>query len=34
MGFRVQGTKGLWMDVNKGIYVEGESKTTPMGSGR
>lgn len=26
IGFRVQGTKGLWMDVNKGIYVEGESK--------
>ncbi|HEY4209813.1 MAG TPA: Gfo/Idh/MocA family oxidoreductase [Puia sp.] len=26
LGFRVQGTKGLWMDVNKGIYVEGASK--------
>lgn len=25
LGFRVQGTKGLWMDVNKGIYVEGKS---------
>jgi len=22
LGFRVQGTKGLWMDVNKSIYVE------------
>jgi hypothetical protein len=22
LGFRVQGTKGLWMDVAKGIYVE------------
>jgi len=26
LGFRVQGTKGLWMDVNEGIYVEGQSK--------
>ncbi len=26
LGFRVQGTNGLWMDVNKGIYVEGKSK--------
>ncbi len=26
LGFRVQGTKGLWMDVNKSIYVEGLSK--------
>ena len=26
LGFRVQGTNGLWMDVNKGIYVEGVSK--------
>lgn len=25
LGFRVQGTNGLWMDVNKGIYVEGKS---------
>ncbi len=25
LGFRVQGTKGLWMDVNKGIYIEGNS---------
>ena len=25
LGFRVQGTKGLWMDVNKSIYVEGKS---------
>ncbi len=27
LGFRVQGTKGLWMDVNKSIYVEGVSKS-------
>ncbi|SMC90604.1 Gfo/Idh/MocA family protein [Pedobacter africanus] len=26
LGFRVQGTKGLWMDLNKSIYVEGVSK--------
>jgi len=26
LGFRVQGTNGLWMDVNKGIYIEGQSK--------
>lgn len=26
LGFRVQGTKGIWMDVNKSIYIEGESK--------
>lgn len=26
LGFRVQGTHGLWMDVNQGIYVEGQSK--------
>jgi predicted dehydrogenase len=26
LGFRVQGTTGLWMDVNNGIYVEGQSK--------
>ncbi|MBS1737150.1 MAG: Gfo/Idh/MocA family oxidoreductase [Bacteroidetes bacterium] len=25
LGFRVQGTNGLWMQVNKGIYVEGVS---------
>ena len=25
LGFRVQGTKGIWMDVNKSIYVEGQS---------
>lgn len=25
LGFRVQGTNGLWMDVNKGIYIEGKS---------
>lgn len=26
LGFRVQGTKGIWMDVNKSIYLEGISK--------
>jgi predicted dehydrogenase len=26
LGFRVQGTKGLWMDVNQSVYVEGQSK--------
>lgn len=25
LGFRVQGTGGLWMDVNNGIYIEGQS---------
>lgn len=25
IGFRVQGTKGLWMDINKSIYIEGKS---------
>jgi predicted dehydrogenase len=25
LGFRVQGEKGLWMDVNRSIYVEGSS---------
>jgi predicted dehydrogenase len=25
LGFRVQGTNGLWMDVNQGMYVEGVS---------
>lgn len=25
LGFRVQGTKGLWMDVNKQLYLEGTS---------
>lgn len=25
LGFRVQGTKGLWMDINKGVYLEGKS---------
>ncbi len=27
LGFRVQGTKGLWMDVNKSLYIEGTTKT-------
>jgi hypothetical protein len=26
IGFRVQGTNGLWMDVNKSLYIEGQSK--------
>jgi predicted dehydrogenase len=26
LGFRVQGTNGLWMDVNNSVYVEGKSK--------
>lgn len=25
LGFRVQGTKGIWMDVNKSIHLEGHS---------
>lgn len=28
LGFRVQGTKGIWMDVNDSIYLEG---TSPRG---
>jgi predicted dehydrogenase len=26
LGFRVQGTKGIWMDLNDSIYLEGTSK--------
>jgi predicted dehydrogenase len=26
LGFRVQGTQGIWMDVNESIYIEGKSK--------
>jgi predicted dehydrogenase len=26
LGFRVQGTEGLWMDVSKTVYIEGKSK--------
>ena len=26
IGFRVQGTNGIWMDVNKSLYIEGVSK--------
>lgn len=26
LGFRVQGTNGLWMDVNKSVHIEGASK--------
>lgn len=25
LGFRVQGTGGIWMDLNRGIYIEGKS---------
>jgi hypothetical protein len=25
LGFRVQGTRGIWMDVNKSLYIEGKS---------
>ncbi|MBI1768894.1 MAG: Gfo/Idh/MocA family oxidoreductase [Bacteroidetes bacterium] len=25
LGFRVQGTKGIWMDLNNSIYIEGQS---------
>jgi predicted dehydrogenase len=25
LGFRVQGTKGIWMDINKSIHIEGKS---------
>jgi predicted dehydrogenase len=27
LGFRVQGTKGLWMDINQSLYIEGISKS-------
>jgi Glycosyl hydrolase 109, C-terminal domain/Oxidoreductase family, NAD-binding Rossmann fold len=26
LGFRVQGTEGIWMDLNKSIYIEGKSE--------
>lgn len=26
LGFRIQGTDGLWMDVNKSVHIEGVSK--------
>jgi len=26
LGFRVQGTRGIWMDLNKSVYIEGKSK--------
>lgn len=25
LGFRVQGTEGIWMDVNKSLYIEGKT---------
>ena len=33
LGFRVQGTNGIWMDVNNSIYIEGKSKTPHEWSG-
>jgi predicted dehydrogenase len=27
LGFRVQGTGGIWMDVNESIYIEGKAKS-------
>ncbi|TAE54401.1 MAG: gfo/Idh/MocA family oxidoreductase, partial [Bacteroidetes bacterium] len=30
LGFRVQGVNGIWMDVNKSIYVEGKSKESDV----
>jgi hypothetical protein len=26
LGFRVQGTRGIWMDVNKSLLIEGKTK--------
>ncbi|MEO7767701.1 MAG: Gfo/Idh/MocA family oxidoreductase [Ferruginibacter sp.] len=26
LGFRVQGTEGLWMDINQSVHIEGKSK--------
>jgi len=26
LGFRVQGTEGLWMDINKSIYIQGKGE--------
>ncbi|MFZ6011730.1 MAG: Gfo/Idh/MocA family protein [Bacteroidota bacterium] len=26
LGFRVQGTQGIWMDLNQSLYIEGQSK--------
>ncbi|NJK84338.1 MAG: gfo/Idh/MocA family oxidoreductase, partial [Saprospiraceae bacterium] len=31
LGFRVQGTKGIWMDVNHSIYIEGVSPSHQWG---
>lgn len=28
LGFRVQGTEGIWMDVNRSLYIEGKSAKT------
>jgi hypothetical protein len=32
LGFRVQGTKGLWMDVNQSVHIEGVSQPHRVGS--
>jgi hypothetical protein len=34
LGFRVQGTGGLWMDVANGIYIEGQSKNDDWDAGK
>ena len=26
LGFRVQGTQGIWMEINRSVYIEGRSK--------
>jgi hypothetical protein len=28
LGFRVQGTRGIWMDLNESIYIEGQAKAS------
>nr|UMW97443.1 Cytochrome c-type biogenesis protein DsbD, protein-disulfide reductase [Escherichia coli] len=34
LGFRVQGTEGLWMDVNKSIYLEARAHSRTAGACR
>lgn len=34
LGFRVQGTEGLWMDVSQTIYIEGKSKNNDQWDGQ
>jgi hypothetical protein len=31
LGFRVQGTKGIWMDVNKSLLLDGKTKASCLG---